>query len=369
MPRGAPGDREADGPATEHGDVVAIFVGVGHGSGEGIAGAARARGRAATLTVVRRGLLLLACLGLSGCGGSAERQPGDRGESIAWNLADVSDDGRVVSVFHEAPHCRTVPGRARVAEDAGHVKIRIPELHVLLAPDVVCTADLRFTTTRVRLAAPLGARRLEQPGGGAPRGRAAFGSNCPRLLRARADAPLFDVPAFARERARCAKPVPASVLALPILRRPASPRDRLTAFERQDLQLETTFLKPARARSAPLGRRGTVVLVPGAEGSCALFREARFRGRTCATTAQLVRRGLFAEESSDACDDVPVGRRRVDVAGIAPPGVRRVRLTRGSRTLARVPVRAGAYRATVVDARSLVVGAVTLPLREAVAEC
>ncbi len=315
-----------------------------------------------------RPLLLLVLLTLVASGeASAATQPGDRGRSIAWQLSDVSDDGRTVSVFHEEPHCETVPGRAEVTQDAARVRVRVPVLRRELPADAVCTADLRFTTTRVRLRAPLGARRLEQPGGRPLRFAQGPGQRCPRILRARADAPLLDVPLFARERARCLRPVPATVLAFPLLRRAPSAPDRLSRFEQQDLALERTYLQRALARGAPLPG-GSVVMVPGAEGSCAFFRAPGFGGRECASTRQLVRRGLFAQAFVDPCASARV-RGVVRVAGIAPAGAATARLVRGGKTVADVPVRDGVYALSAFGATGLVVAGARLPLERASSEC
>ncbi len=305
--------------------------------------------------------ILLAALLVTGCsGGGGAREDA----SIRWVLADVSDDARTISVFHEEHHCQSRPGRPEVRETSSVVRVRIP-LEDADLQGAGCTADLRYMTSRVRLAAPLATRALQQPKRRTRAPGVPSSSRCPRLLRAPRDAPLFDVPRFARALARCERPVPAAVLALPLLRRPASPADRLGPQARRELASGPTYQRLELARGTRVGR-GSVVLAPGAEESCASFRSADGFGElVCGTTALVVRRGLFVE---DVCED-RTPPRRVTVTGVAPAGVRSVRLTRRERTVARAAVRRGAYEVAGNDALRLHVGGAQLRLRAATTDC
>jgi hypothetical protein len=316
-----------------------------------------------------RATAVVAAALLAGCGEATERSsapPVTSGPSIAWQIADVSDSARTVSAFHEEPHCDTRAGPPQVTETDSKVVIRIPLVKDPLRKNTYCTADLRYTTSKIRLAQPLGDRRLEQPRGRRARLSTARGSHCPRVLRAKPGAPLFDVPLYADLRERCRKPVPASVLALPILRRPPTAADRLTETERSELRIQPFFLRTEMTRSATIGRFD-VKLVPGAESTCLFVRFSRFYGREleCDRSPRVGRQGLFAE---DVCVD-RTPPRRVRVLGVAPPGVTEVRLSRKGTTVATAPVVDGAYAVEGNDPLRLHVGESVSRLRGATTLC
>lgn len=314
--------------------------------------------------------LVVGVVVLAGCGESLDAgrpatAPVTSGPSITWRVSDLSDDARTVSVFHEEPHCQTRPGRAQLTEDARAVRIRIPLVRSGLPKDTFCTADLRYTTTKVRLAAPLGRRRLEQAKGRIAKRSTALGTPCPRLLRAPRDAPLFDVPMFAALLADCRKPVPPGVLAMPIFRVPPGPDDRITTGERDHIAFQPFFLRRDLARSVNVGP-STVKLIPGAETSCVLVRYGRFDlDVDCALSDRVARRGLFVE---DVCND-RTPPRRVRVLGVAPLGVPSVRMTRKGRTVATADVVDGAFSISGDDALRLHVGDAVLRLRAATTLC
>ncbi|HEX8121827.1 MAG TPA: hypothetical protein VF549_11240 [Solirubrobacteraceae bacterium] len=307
----------------------------------------------------------------AGCAAAGERaapaaEQVTSGPSIPWTIADVSDDARTVAVSHEEPHCETRPGRPQVTERERFVVIRIPLVRVDLPEGVACTQEMRYTTSRVALARPLGRRRLRQSNGRPARLSKGMGTMCPRLLRAPRDAPLFDVPLFAREVADCRRPVPGSVLALPIMQHARTSADRLTRGEREDVRVQPFYLRADLSRAARIGRF-RLRLVPGAEQTCLFARFSAFEGPelTCASSVRAGRRGLFAE---DVCAD-RTPPRRVRVLGVAPPGVAVVTMTRKGRTVASAPTRGGVYVVRGNDPTRLHVGGATLRLRGATTPC
>jgi hypothetical protein len=317
---------------------------------------------------------------VAGCGDAGERRgPSDdqvargpanervtRGPSIPWDISDVTDDARTVVVAHEEPHCETRPGRPQLTETDRSVVIRIPLVRVEAPQGFGCDSALRSTTSKVGLSRPLGRRRLRQPNGRPGRLSRGMGSMCPRLLRAPDDVALFDVPLFAEEVRRCRRPVPSSVLALPILKRAPTPADGLTRSEREDVAIQPFYLRADLSRAARVGRF-KVKLVPGAAQTCLFVRFSRFYGAelTCARSAEVGRRGLF--EENVCVDRTPP--RRVRVLGVAPAGVTVVRMTRNGRTIARARTRQGVYAMIGNDPLRLHVGGSVMRLRGATTPC
>jgi hypothetical protein len=314
-------------------------------------------------------LLLIAAVALAACGnaeraGTRATEPVTPGPSIRWQIMDVSDDARTVVAFHEEPHCGSKPGSPQLTETDRSVVIRIPE--VVVAQPESCTDDLRFTTSKVRLVRTLGTRRLIQHDGRAARLTRISGSKCPRILRAPAGAPLFDVPLFARERARCRRPVPRSVLALPIYQRPPTRADRLTRGERQEVAIQPFRLHSHLSRAAQVGPF-KIKLVPGADQTCLFVRFTRFEGAemACDDSRRVGRRGLFGE---DVCHDRSPPR-RVRALGVSPRGVAVVRMTRKGRTVASAHPDRGVYAISGEDPLRLHVGRWTARLRGATTLC
>jgi hypothetical protein len=95
---------------------------------------------------------------LGGCNSSGQV----RGH-VSWWLYEVSPDERSLAAAHEANLCVDRVGPPVVSENARTVTITLPRIAGKLEDGERCTLESRTEITRIRLAAPLGSRTLQQP--------------------------------------------------------------------------------------------------------------------------------------------------------------------------------------------------------------
>lgn len=292
----------------------------------------RFRGRRAGVAVVAAGVgLVVALLVVGGVigGGIVGAGGGRIVDQIPWRLVAVSPDARTLSIGHEIPHCTTEPGDVQVVERTDAVDIALPEVTVGGLGEGGCTADGRFGTTDVTLARPLGRRELRQPSPGGEAAASAsvlFGGEhpgakeCARLQRLPADAPARDVPWVERRLRFCAAPLPRALRALPILRRDASPDDRLPSPVGEKLAEADLVVRESAVRQISPGQPAW--LVPGPHQTC-IGRLVDGDGRltSCAKSTTIARRGVFV--STTCSNRTP---KRVQLVGLVPAAVDRITL-------------------------------------------
>lgn len=280
---------------------------------------------------------------LSGCFRDDGRVTG----SVPWELVRVSADARTLTIFHEAPHCETHAGRAVVRETERAVVITVPELSSHLGRGEGCTADLRMEQEAVRLAAPLGHRRLSQP---APRGsqRDAVDPNrlvrigapeCTTLLRLPPDAPAHQVPWVATRLRACNAPLPRLARELPILQRSRTAADHLPRSLVEEAAHSQRILRPTLARR--IAASVPVWFVPGPKTSClGRLVQGHAQFTACRATSVVARRGAYA--STTCTNSTP---RAVTLIGFVPAGVDRVHLAPKRGRARWVAVHDGVWRA------------------------
>lgn len=81
-----------------------------------------------------------------------------------WTLVDVSEDTRTVAISYGDSTCAGHLGEPRVSETRHTVRITVPQFEdPPFDDDTTCAPTLIVTRKELRLAAPLGRRKLEQP--------------------------------------------------------------------------------------------------------------------------------------------------------------------------------------------------------------
>ena len=289
---------------------------------------------------------------------------------LRWKLVSVSADARTIGVLHDQPHCQTRAGRATVRESSSAVHISIEQVEKDLPADGACLGDLRLGVSRVRLQRALGAKRLTQPVDG--RGGRELGFSmpqwqriCPRQLALPSQAPARKVPWVQRRLRFCQESIPASVRALPILRRKPSSADRLSPSVLRELAPQPFIVERSLARG--LKRPAPMWLVPGPRTSCLFvrFRQSEAPRNECDATQTVARRGLYV---ADFCANRKRPR-HLSTAGIVPAGVRAIEIRRHGRVIKRAAVRSGAWRARTLYPTSISYGAVRLSVPQPSGGC
>lgn len=286
-------------------------------------------------------------------------------EFIPFELQAVGQDGRTVVVRHEIPHCESQPGRVTVRETARQVEIRIPEVTVAHFGDYACTADMRIGTSTVRLASPLGTRRLVEPtrsGDGTKtqgilNARDPERQECDQLVRLPAGAEALDVPWVAGRQRYCAAPVPAAARRLPVLRRPRTTADEPPRSQGATFTEDQALLRRTGARRLLRGKQ--LWLVPGPKASCFLrVSPARYGQKPqpyyapCRPSERL---GLSGAVVPEAClQRTPAS---IALVGVVPAGVNRVRLEPDRGKARTVAVKGGVWAARVAYPAAIRFGA------------
>ncbi|MDO9355132.1 MAG: immunoglobulin domain-containing protein [Solirubrobacteraceae bacterium] len=274
---------------------------------------------------------------------------------IPFELRAVSADGRSVTVWHEIPHCASEPGRVTVRETSRRVEIRIPEVTVAHFGDYACTADLRSGPSTVRLASPLGTRRLVEPTRngedtktqGILDTRDPERQECDTLIRLSPSAAALDVPWVARRQRYCAAPIPAAAQRLPILRRPRTTADEPPRSQQTTFTEDQVLLRRAEARRLVRGKE--LWLVPGPQSSCFLrvFPARYGKDREpyygpCRPSERLGRSGAVVPA---AClQSTPTS---IDLVGVLPTGIEHVRLKPDRGEARTIAVTGGVWAARV----------------------
>lgn len=255
-------------------------------------------------------------------------------EFIPFELQAVGVDCGSVTVVHEIPHCASEPGRVTVRETARRVEIRIPEVTVAHPGNHACTADMRFGASTVRLASPLGTRRLVEPTRngadiktqGILDARDPERRECEKLTRLPAGAAALDVPWVAERQRFCAAPIPAAVRRLPVLRRPQTTADEPPRSQQTTFTEDQALLRRADARRLV---RGTQLwLVPGPQSSCFLRVFPTRNGQKCEPYYSPCRPSERLGRSGAVVPKTCLRRTptSIDLVGVVPAGVDRVRL-------------------------------------------